>query len=147
MISKKARKGIENNGKTAMGNIHENPEEKKNPSLIPMLQGHSSNQVKQRKLGKTDSKNINISQFNILQNKTLYNTTYLYMFFLCPTVPLSHCPKFLGQKKTQIICFPVVPLSHRPTVPPSGDCQSLAYAQAQTHTLAATCPCTQTRAS
>ena len=26
-------------------------------------------------------------------------------------------------------------------------CQSLAYAQAQTHTLAATCPCTQTRAS
>ena len=28
-----------------------------------------------------------------------------------------------------------------------GSCQSLAYAQAQTHTLAATCPCTQTRAS
>ena len=26
-------------------------------------------------------------------------------------------------------------------------CQSLAYAQAQTHTLAATCPCTQIRAS
>ena len=30
-------------------------------------------------------------------------------------VPPPHCHKFLGQKKTRIICFPVVPLFHCPT--------------------------------
>ena len=54
-----------------------------------MSQGHSSYLVPEKKLGKTDSKNINISQFNILRKKTLYNTPSLYMLFLCPTVPLS----------------------------------------------------------
>ena len=81
------------------------------PSHCPKFLGHKKTQV-------ICFPSVPLSHRPTILGHKLYSTNIEWQpnctCYSC--VPPSHCPKFLGQKKTQVICFPAVPLSHRPTI-------------------------------